>query len=572
MLTLRDLRERLANISGRGYTAYKDIAGSYQCGSYVLHIDHVQGDPYAEPSRLRLAMGWKATGYDPSLCPDKDSRVAFADFLARKAHKVAKSLSRHAGTGTSGMISVDAGGQEMLPRTAVHIDDRGIELRLAVGLPAEGRRVLGREAERLLIDNMQLLAKQALSKQGSDEPWLSRWIQTYLDQEEIRKQMKQKGLIAWIGNGSILPRRSGVDDRPMDKDKAVPFVSPPALEVDMDTRYHGALKGAGIREGVTLIVGGGYHGKTTLLKALERGVYNHIPGDGREWALCDRAAVKIRAEDGRRVEKVNITPFIDNLPGGQRTDQFESDNASGSTSQAANIVEALEMGCRVLLLDEDTSATNFMIRDVRMQMLVKKEHEPITPFIDRVRQLYVEKGVSSVIVIGGAGDYFDVADEVIKMVQYTPEVVTAEARRIAREIPTRRIAEVPSSLSLGEPRIIDRECLDPYRRNKIKVQAKGRDTIIFGDEVIDLGAVEQLVDVSQTRAIAEIILYCHRYAQKDFRLSEMLEKVYRDIEEYGLDKVSRYYGQHPGDLALPRIFETAAAINRLRKLKVKGSL
>ena len=100
----------------------------------------------------------------------------------------------------------------------------------------------------------------------------------------------------------------------------------------------------GIRKGITLIVGGGYHGKSTLLKALEAGVYNHIAGDGREFVITDDTAFKLRAEDGRSITGVDISPFIKNLPNKKDTVHFSTEDASGSTSQAANLMEALESG------------------------------------------------------------------------------------------------------------------------------------------------------------------------------------------------------------------------------------
>ena len=198
---------------------------------------------------------------------------------------------------------------------------------------------------------------------------------------------------------------------------------------------NGEITGMGIRKGVTLIVGGGYHGKSTLLNALEYGIYNHIPDDGREFVVTNADAVKIRAEDGRSIQSLNIDPFISNLPFDQDTTEFSTANASGSTSQAANILEALEVGASTLLLDEDTLATNFMIRDIRMKTLIAKEKEPITPFVEHVRSLYEEKGISTVIVMGGSGDYFSLADVVIGMIEYSPHDLTSQAHQIVKENP-----------------------------------------------------------------------------------------------------------------------------------------
>lgn len=243
-------------------------------------------------------------------------------------------------------------------------------------------------------------------------------------------------------------------------------MSPASLSITIQTPNSGTVSGMGIPKGVTLIVGGGYHGKSTLLRALEIGVYNHVPGDGRERVVSNPSAVKIGAEDGRRIEKVNISPFINNLSFGKNTQAFSSENASGSTLQAANIIESLEIGASVILIDEDTSATNFMIRDHRMQELVSKEKEPITPFIDKVRHLYTDCGVSTILAIGGAGDYFDVADYVICMVEYTPRDVTGDAKRITDKFVSERISEGGTSFG----RILERiPLVDNFNPKKRKV-------------------------------------------------------------------------------------------------------
>jgi predicted ABC-class ATPase len=324
----------------------------------------------------------------------------------------------------------------------------------------------------------------------------------------------------------------------------------------------------GIPQGVTLIVGGGFHGKSTLLNAIERGVYNHIPGDGREYVVSNQAAVKIRAEDGRRIERVNISPFINNLPFGKDTVRFSTDNASGSTSQAANIMEALEAGAQVLLIDEDTSATNFMVRDERMQELVVKAKEPITPFVDKVRKLFADQGVSTILVMGGSGDYFDVADTVIMMENYQPLCVTEQAATIARKHVSSRIDEGGDVFGEVTPRHPLKGGFDPSRgKREVKIDVKGLRTILYGTTNIDLSYLEQLVDMSQTRAIGLMIhYYAERYLESAPSLKEGMELVMQAVQEKGLDCLLPYT---VGNLAMPRAFEVSGAINRMRTLQVK---
>ncbi|HWO98333.1 MAG TPA: ABC-ATPase domain-containing protein [Bacillus sp. (in: firmicutes)] len=569
---MQNLKKQLLQLDGKSYKAYKDIQGKrYEGDGWLLHIDYVQGDPFASPSRIRLEMSQSKAGYKKEWIHPSSRQTAFEDFIAREAAEKINQLERkRKGTGKSGLIYIDKPGQEILPRTAVKAGDNTIQLRLSVGLPAAGRRILGKEAAKLLCEDIPLLFHQTMFE--FNERQLINHLELTDQQMAVREYMKKHQYICFVANGSILPRMSGVSNRPLIDPDVVAFRSPPSLEIEIPIPHREPIKGMALRKGIHLIAGGGYHGKSTLLKAIERGIYHHIKGDGREFVLTEESALKIRAEDGRRVEKVNISPFISNLPFGRDTWQFSTEDASGSTSQAANIMEALEMGTKVLLVDEDTSATNFMIRDARMQALISKEKEPITPFVDKVRQLYEEHDVSTILVLGGSGDYFDAADTVTMMDEYHPIDVTTEAKQIAGKVKEKRAAEGGSSFGVFEPRTPLPSSFDARRGHKEKVDAKGLRTILYGTTEIDLSYVEQLVDVSQTRAIAEML----RYIDKNMldgrtSLKETLDHLYELIENEGLEAISKYPGKHPGDLALPRKMEAAAAMNRMRTLHIKAA-
>ncbi|NLC68009.1 MAG: ABC-ATPase domain-containing protein [Clostridiaceae bacterium] len=563
-----DLRRILHAIDGKGYKAYKDIEGQYKFDSFVLSIDHVQGDPFASPTKARVVVPMEKAGFPPDLYDKAQKNTGVCDFLARVFYNSIKKYYNSAGgTGKSGMLIIDRCGQEILARTSVVIDNSRVEARFEVGLPAQGRRILGKAADFIFSSALPVIAENSLYYKNIDAEKLREHVRLVEDQFFMREEIKKRGLVAFINNGAILPRESGVSDLPMKKG-AVPFKSPETLEIELQLPNKGLIKGMGIPAGVTLIAGGGYHGKSTLLKALERGVYNHIAGDGREYVVTIEDAVKIRAEDGRRVEKVNISPFINNLPNSQDTREFSTDNASGSTSQAANIMEALEIGTSLLLVDEDTSATNFMIRDGRMQRLVAREKEPITPFIDRVRQLYTEYGVSTILVVGGSGDYFDVADTVIMMDEYVPKDVTVKAKEIASSTGYARESSEGSFFGDITPRIILKSSF-PRGKKGWEIKPKGLHTLLYNKEAINLVNVEQLVDASQTNCIAVMLQYMIENILDDrLTLAGALDKLYKFIQDYGLDRISPYKG-HPGNLALPRKHELAAAINRYRGLMVK---
>jgi len=556
---MQDLARTLERIDGRGYKAYKEIQGKqFRFDGFDLLVDHVQGDPYAAPSRLRARLPLDVAALPGSALASPARHRATRDFLARVFRAAASSEPE---------ISIDAGAQTVLDRSACLVETESVELRFTVDLPGAGRRILGLKARSLICDRLPKMIAAATLAKELDLRALERHAAVVEDQEALRAALAGAGLLAFVGNGSSLPRLSGIDDRPLDE--AVLFESPPSLEVALQAPNAGEVRGMGIPRGITLIVGGGFHGKSTLLRAIESGIWDHLPGDGRERVVADPTAAKIRAEDGRAVHAVDISAFISHLPGDRGTTSFSTELASGSTSQAAALVEALESGASVLLLDEDTSATNFMIRDERMQALVAKESEPITPFVDRIRELHDELGVSTVLVMGGSGDYFDHADTVIQMDAYLPRDVTAEAREIATSHTTGRRDERESDLAASSPRRLDPRSLRPERRpGRWKIGVRGVDTLIFGRSDVDLRAVEQLEDPSQLRAIGWLMgrLSEERGGpiEPQPRIAEMLERLGRGDWDW-------LTGRPDGDLAIPRPHEVMAALNRLRGARLNPS-
>ena len=562
------LHALLLRLDNASYGAYKSLKGTYQFAEFSLIIDAIQGDPFAAPSRLRVRVPQAVAGFAAELWATPTREIALRDYLARTFAAAAARLSRRRGTGKSGAIAMVQPGQEILARSAVAIAADFVEARFVVGLPARGRRILGGQAAAMLCEEIPQLVARCLLFGALDAEKLRQHLATAEDADWLRSQLASRGLVAFAAEGSILPRCSGVDPRPLERD-ASPLQVPAALAVEFELPNAGRIRGLGIPRGVTLIVGGGFHGKSTLLRALELGVYNHIPGDGRELVVTDAGAVKIRAEDGRSVAGVDISPFINRLPQGRSTREFSTVNASGSTSQAANIMEALEAGARLLLVDEDTAATNFMIRDRRMQQLIAKAKEPITPLVDKIRQLYEDCDVSTILVMGGSGDYFEVADTVIAMENYQPQDVTARARAIAAQYQSDRASEGGDGFGRIAPRVPLPESIDPSRGKKAtSIKVRACDAIVLGTEEIDLRAVEQLVAPEQLRAIAAALIYAkERYCAPGRSLAELLDLALADLETQGLET---FVSPPPGDLAAFRRFELAAALNRLRSLRVES--
>ncbi|HKJ05639.1 MAG TPA: ABC-ATPase domain-containing protein [Geopsychrobacteraceae bacterium] len=556
---MRRLEQQLKEIDGRGYKAYKQLSGSYIFERFQLHIDHVQGDPFALPSRISVHVPPEQHALPDELWHSRCRQTALEDFLGRAvAAAIQKHVKGSRGTGHSGEIHIATSGQQVLRRNAVLLDKTGLEARILLALPADGRSALGQEAVAMFFNELPQVVADGLRYLDRSLDQVYRHVEQVEDQSFLRHWLAEASAVAFVADGSILPRHSGIDDRPLKT--GIPFLSPPSLSRRVELPNRGEITGMAIPRGITLIVGGGFHGKSTLLQALERGVYNHLPGDGRELVVTTPDAVKIRAEDHRSIHQVDISPFINNLPGNRSTTNFSTENASGSTSQAANIIEAMECHCDCLLIDEDTSATNFMIRDQRMQQLVSTEQEPITPLLHRIRELYEKQGISALIVTGGSGDYLSVADTVIHLDNYRPHDVSVRAREVAGSPPQpeRTHPEWPT-----QPRPLEPDRLNANRPPKgIRINVREKFLLDFGRFRINLTQVEQLVDPGQTEAIGRLLSYCRQHhADLPEDLIKALQQSLREVEQKGLDIL---FPWKVGHLALPRLYELSAAANRIR--------
>ena len=554
------LRSLLHRIDGAGYGSYKKLGGTHQLTEQLeLSIDRVQADPYAPPSLIQIRLPLADTGIEPGAVNGAGA-IAVSDHLTRRISHAIHQLAPHGGK-TGGSLSIDTPRQQVLERSSVVFEGQSaseVLVRMEAALPAQGRRIRGRAAATLLTDKLPQIIERALFE--IDHQDLQEAVQLYSDQVHLRELLTEHDLVGFVANGSILPRAAGDSDLPADG--AVPFESPASLEQHFRLASGRTVTGMGLPRGVSLIIGGGYHGKSTLLRALERGVYNHVVGDGREFVVTVDDALALRAEDGRSVTDVDISTFIADLPGGTDTTRFSTTNASGSTSQAASLMEGLETGTTALLIDEDTSATNFMIRDDRMRQLVPADKEPITPLLDRVRALWEDQGVSTVLVAGGSGAFIDVADRVLLLDHYRVTDLTDRARQLAEPIERQR--PFPSA----RQQILRQQPTNRNRGRRDKPpQAKGTHAIRYGNTTIELSALRQLVDPSQTNSIAAIMAKVSAAADGQRSIVELVEEVFTRIDSEGLDTISPYKG-HPGRLAAPRLQEVVAAINRNRDLKL----
>lgn len=564
MITIRgekQLVEAIRKINGRPYPAYRDLKGSWDFNDYILNIDHVQSDPFASPSDLSVRI--PEPGYPAHLYENRAVRVALQDTLLRIfAQALKKGGKGKKGSGKSGVIRVSQPGQEVIERSASQIDPKtgALTIHFNVGFPAQGRKILGNELIQILCERLPKLIRDNLIYENmspEQKAMLQDSFELTEDQQEIRRQLKERGLVSFVADGSILPRASGASDRPMEG--AVAFLSPEEDRITLDLPYAGKIKGLAIPEGITLIVGGGYHGKSTLLKALEKGVYDHVRGDGREFVITADDAMKIRAEDGRSVHDEDISMFIQNLPNGKSTANFSTEDASGSTSQAANVVEAIESGCQNLLIDEDTSATNFMIRDPLMMSVVHPDAEPIIPFIARIEDLK-DQGISTVLVAGSSGSYFDKADLILQMDAYEPHDITKRAKDMAAKV--RMEEEEYPAYEAAKPRVpLFNRAVD---LDRIKVKTGGTDTLTIAREPIDVRHLEQLSDAEQLAAIGKMLVYAEKNLIDGERdVTEVADELEKIADEKGLSGFGR------GNLARPRRQELLGTLNRWRSQNFK---
>lgn len=569
--TLNELTSHLHAIDGRSYAAYKAIVGRYRSPlGWVLYIDRIQPDPYAPPTAIRVVLPLALTEADERLTASPTRAVALRDYLARTLRELLKGQA----------ISIAPAGQEILERSSVNLhetwqDDFStpafnapgpyLELRLRWSLPAFGREIAGRQAARNL--NLDLARAVAGLDLRESELGAEAWkhCQVAEDHAALQEILVERGWVAFLADGANLARRSGVSQLPLEG--GVPLTAPETLAQTVQLPHAGVVRGTAIPAGVTVIAGGGYHGKSTLLNAIARGIYPHIPGDGRELVATVPEAMAVRAADGRAVTGVDLRPFISHLPGRDADpSQFTTANASGSTSQAASIMESLELWGQpaqaALLLDEDTCATNLLIRDQRMRALVSSEREPITPLVDRIRALHRERGISTLIVMGGSGDYLDVADQVLIMDSYRLVDATAQARQVCDSQP--RVDTSLPDFPLPTQRLPQRP--EAKRRGPSRTRALGTQRLVLDRHEVDVADVSGLVDEGQALAVAWALrALLERHFDGRISLPQALAQVAKRLDDVGLDALGE---AHPAFLVRPRLVDVGAAVNRLRSLQV----
>mgnify|MGYP001204382996 CR=1 FL=1 len=561
----QELLNQITPLDGKGYKTYKNLQGkSFSFGLFQMTFNHVQGDPFAAPSRLSIKVELASAGFSNSHYNSPLRKLALEDYLLREVDRhVQQCRGKVKGSGRSGEVAVQSPGQKIIRRSGMHIKDDSMTLTLFAGLPGDGRRVLAEECTRLFSEILPPVWEESLLAKSLDMNQVQRALDTLEDYSALSQLLAQNHWASFVADGSLLPRASGVSDLPLKKGGVI-FSAPEELSAEVHLPHSGKVRGMPISLGITLIVGGGFHGKSTLLKAIQDAVYPHVAGDGRECIATQPTAVKIRAEDGRSVQPINVSGFMDNLPLIPSTENFSTVSASGSTSQAVNILEAIEADSSLLLMDEDTCATNFMIRDARMQALITSNEEPITPLVDRIGELYKDFGVSTLLVMGGSGDYFDSADQIIAIESFQPRLVTARAKQIVQDNPGSRKTETNWPLPKVQTRTRNLSALDFSRGKKpCVIQTQKLISLILGRTEIDVRYVEHLVEPGQLELCGWILKQLKDRQEKDPSLSNRdgIKIILETIENGELESFAPF---NNGLLALPRFQDAMAILNRLR--------
>lgn len=563
-----DLKNKLESIHRKSYPAYKSLRGSYTFGDFVLSIDHVQGDPFAAPSSLHVELPLKKAGFPEKYLEKRHTKTALEDLILRSFSKALDQYSFKAkGSGKSGLISTSRPGPEVMRRTAVEFNNIALLVRFEVGFPANGRTINAQELEKILLEFLPQIVKTCLFYQSWEKAKIQACYELAENQQRIREVLEERKLVAFCANGSILPRKSGVSSQPL-KD-AIEFQSPESMEISIDLPFGNSIRGMGIPEGVTLIIGGGYHGKSTLLQALEQGVYNHVKGDGREYVITRADALKLRAEDGRAVSHLDLSLFIHDLPNGKDTHCFSTEDASGSTSQAAGVLEGIEAETSCFLIDEDTSATNFLVRDAFMQRVVSGDQEPITPFIARVRDLYEKVGISTILVAGSSGAFFHVADTIIQMDAYRPKDVKMSVEALLPEYPPADLCSnaEPFTLPTEKRMFVMERKIKRYgrgeREERIKTKVMGTDGFSIEHNIVDLRCVEQLIDTEQTAVLAAILKHIVKKGSICMEMQELVAEINTLLKKKGM--AAFVEGALSCGYAYPRKEEIYLMLNRFRR-------
>ncbi len=580
---MKNLINRLTRLEGKSFGQLKSMAGlTSEFETFKLKFEHIQGSPGAHPASIfRVSVDLVDAGYKGQWTSTPVRKLAISDFLIRKFKKgIMKFAKQNRGVEGTGSFHTIELGQAILERDCVEITSDNIFLWFIFSFPSRsggGGKLDVQETLIMLQQELSAIVAYALRPENYSQRTiqaLEKHIQCTEDWHAIQDKLKDAGLVAFIADKALLPRKSGKDDCPMESG-VVPFESPKTLRVTFNLPGSRNITGLGIPAGVTVITGGGYHGKSTLLQSVTSGIYPKIPDDGRQYVVTRKDAVCIQAEEGRSVKGVNISPFIVSLPKGRKTDRFSTNDASGSTSQAASIIEAIETGAGTLFFDEDSCATNLLVRDEAIERILPLDREPIRPLVLSVRSLWKHHGISSVFVVGGLGAFLKQADTIIMMDDYCCYDISEKVRKEFGPVhdPAVKIV-LPESLRALSNDNFDPGYLNKRMKKKVPVRIKplrgAPRKLEYGMDLIEMDAIEQLEGIPQVRTIGLLLLLIREEMVngkgEKRNVRQWIEWLDGLIKQKGIAALNQTYrGIH----AMPPLWTVAAAINRARSLKLE---
>ena len=263
MQSANDLKQLLFSINHKSYPAYKSTRCLSVSALHTLHRPRA-GRSVRRSIARQLHVNGRTAAFPASLYDTYEKRVALQDYLLRQfARAIAPYSFRAKGSGKSGLLGISRCGQEILERTACVLNpsDGSLIVNMEIGFPANGRTIASQELIRILFDFLPGCVEKSLFYRALDPKACANVAYLCEDQQAIRSALKEKGLLPSSPTAPFSRAETGVSDLPMKH--AVPFTSPESLRVTLDLPNRGPVSGMGIPLGVTLIVGGGFHGKST---------------------------------------------------------------------------------------------------------------------------------------------------------------------------------------------------------------------------------------------------------------------------------------------------------------------
>lgn len=564
----------LAELDGQPFSEYEQLVGDFDFSRYVIKCTKINLDASGEENSVFSIRIPQTIAEIPEYLFDSPvRRTAMEDLLLRRLSANIEAIASFDQNGVARRhIHSTSPNQKILPRNALQLTKEYIEVYIQITLPIQQMLVDGEPmisidgeiAQHIFFDDLPEIVSNSLLYCNIDVADADLFVNNMEDADRLRQHLGASGQVSFIAEGSLITRISA-EDLP-DYERLVPIEIDDSLIEEVEVPHGGTVRGLGIPNGLTLILGESNSGRVDLTDAITQGIYNHIPGDGREHVVTVADAVSIGSEVGRSIQQVDISAFARELPDGGNPTSYSTPSAGSFTSQAASTVEFLEAGARVLIFDEHTSSSTFLSADTRVSPLLGDSTR--NTLAARARRMVDELGIS-MIVAGSSlvAEFIPIADKILKVDDFRVTDITEEAK--ALEIVPSSVVNDNVNLGsmLSRSRWIMPSSIDPsIGREDLVIHAEDADFLQFGRSIVELDGIKQIADADQARAIGFVLYYAKlRYMDEGYPIREILDLVDRDLSNEGLNSLAR---DLRGDLARPRRYEVAAALNRFPGFRV----